>query len=551
MTSGDKTTTVVLSPQTGVLPRTLYVCIAGLACVLLGAGCGRIAQPADTLVYARGGEADQLDPIHTDIGESVKPIVNIFDTLITYDEHTTDRVPGLATSWETSADGLRWTFHLREGVRFHDGTPFDADAVVFTFERLIRDDHPEVHSSMIPYRPDYRDIVAVRAIDRLTVEFELARPSAVFEANLAMFPASIVSPTAVKQQGKRFGTHPVGTGPFRFSRWSRDQELVLEANENYWGGKPGVRRVVFVPILESAVAARQLERGDVHMVDHLPPADLATMSRVPRVTVEEATGMNVAYLSMQNDKPPLDHPKVRQAIAHAIDKRRLIEVAYSGQATPAVNPVPRDMWGWHAGIEDRAFDVERAKQLLAEAQAERGFELPLKLDLFVMGSARPYMQQPLETAVFIKESLRAIGIEARIVVNEISQHFQRLSRGEHQLALAGWSSDNADPDNFLYALLDPDNINDSGGNNISRYRNPEVHRLLLAGKQELDRARRAEIYRQAQELIFADVPLVPLVHTNIAVAERSRVKDYILHPTGLVRLRKVHLEDDQPRAVHP
>lgn len=514
-------------------------------------GCVRIAQPPDTLVYARGGEADQLDPIHTDIGESVKPIVNIFDTLIEYDERTTDRVPGLAKHWETSPDGLRWTFHLRDGVRFHDGTPFDAEAVVFTFDRLIEDNNPHVYSSMIPYRPDYLNIKAVRAINPLTVEFELARPSAVFEANLAMFPASIVSPTAVKQFGKRFGTHPVGTGPFRFDRWTRDQELVLEANDEYWDGKPGVRRVVFVPILESAVAARQLERGDVHMVDHLPPADLATMSHVPGVNVEEATGMNVAYLSMQNDKPPLDHPKVRQAIAHAIDKNRLIEVAYSGRATPAVNPVPRDMWAWNGDIQDRKFDLARAKQLLAEAQAERGFQLPLKLDLFVMGSARPYMQQPLETAVFIKESLREIGIEARIVVNEISQHFQRLSRGEHQLALAGWSSDNADPDNFLYALLDPDNINDSGGNNISRYRNPEVHRLLLAGKQELDRERREQIYRHTQELIFADTPLVPLVHTNIAIAERSRVKDYVLHPTGIVRLRRVQLEDDKPAATSP
>ncbi|MBX3414204.1 MAG: ABC transporter substrate-binding protein [Pirellulales bacterium] len=529
--------------------RLQIICLSlALAACCAIAGCARVAQPPDTLVYARGGEADQLDPIHTDIGESVKPIVNVFDTLIEYDEHTTERVPGLATRWETSEDGLRWTFHLREGVRFHDGTPFDADAVVFTFNRLIQDDHPDVHSSMIPYRPDYRDIVAVRAIDPHTVEFELARPSAVFEANLAMFPASIVSPTAVKQYGKRFGTHPIGTGPFRFSRWTRDQELVLEANEDYWGGPPSVQRVVFVPILESAVAARQLERGDVHMVDHLPPADLATMSHVPGVQVEEATGMNVAYLSMQNDKPPLDHPQVRQAIAHAIDKKRLIEVAYAGRATPAVNPVPRDMWAWNDQIHDRPHDVALARQLLAEAQAERGFELPLKLDLFVMGSARPYMQQPLETAVFIKESLREIGIEARIVVNEISQHFQRLSRGEHQLALAGWSSDNADPDNFLYALLDPDNINDSGGNNISRYRNPEVHRLLLAGKQELDRERREALYRQTQELIFADAPLVPLVHTNIAVAERSRVKDYVLHPTGLVRLRHVRLVDEKSAA---
>lgn len=507
-------------------------------------GCGsRPADDANTLIYARGGESDRLDPIHTDIGESVKVIVNVFDTLITYDQETTELVPSLATEWSTSDDGLRWTFRLREGVRFHDGTPLDAEAVVYSFERLIRDDHPDLHSSMIPYRPDYQDIVAVRALDPLTVEFELAQPSAVFEANLAMFPASIVSPTAARELGRRFATQPVGTGPFRFERWSRDQEIVLVANPDYWDGPPAIERVIFVPINESAVVVRQLSQGGLHLADHLPPAELDALVGQPGVEVQSQVGMNVCYLSMQNDKPPLDNVKVREAIWHAIDKQRLIDVAYAGRAEPAVHVVPPAMWSWHDGIQDRPFDLQRAKELLAEAQAESGFSLPLSLDLFVMATPRPYLPQPLETAMFIKEQLKPLGIDVRIVVNEISQHFQRLSRGEHELALAGWSSDNADPDNFLYQLLDIDNINELGGNNVSRYRNDRVHELLLAGKRELDRDRREAIYREAQELIFADAPLVPLAHTEVRVAQRDDLAGYRLHPTGLVRLRWTHFED--------
>ena len=514
--------------------------------ITLASGCGApTAQtpPSKTLIYARGGESDRLDPIHTDIGESVKVMVNLFDTLITYDEETTDLVPGLATEWTASDDGLRWTFHLREGVRFHDNTPFDAEAVVYSFERLIRDDHPDLHSTMIPYRPDYQNIVAVRTLDPLTVEFELAEPSAVFEANLAMFPASIVSPSAVRRLGRLFATQPVGTGPFRFERWSRDQEIVLVANPDYWDGPPGVERLIFVPINENAVVVRQLLHGGVHLADSLPPAELDALIGQPGIEVQSQVGMNVCYLTMQNDKPPLDQPKVREAIWHAIDKQRLIDVAYAGRAEPAVNILPPTMWGAHDGLTDRAFDLERAKSLLAEAQSEAGFSLPLTLDLFVMGAPRPYVPQPLEAAMFIKEQLKPLGIDVRIVVNEISQHFQRLSRGEHQLALAGWSSDNADPDNFLYSLLDLDNINELGGNNVSRYRNPRVHELLLAGKRELDRERREAIYREAQEQIYADAPLVPLAHTEVRAAQSDQLRGYRLHPTGLVRLRRAQFED--------
>ncbi|MCA9227629.1 MAG: ABC transporter substrate-binding protein [Planctomycetales bacterium] len=510
--------------------------------VLLGGCRGQSASaPADTLIYGRGEDAQSLDPIATDIGESVKVIVNLYDTLVAYDDETLDLVPSLAERWEHSDDGLTWTFHLRPDVLFHDGTPFNAEAVVFTFRRLI-DEQPEfAYTQARPYKPNFSNIADVEAIDERTVQFQLREPSAVFLKNIAMFPASIVSPTAVKQHQEAFGANPVGTGPFRFARWLRDEQLVLEAFDEHWRGKPDLARAIFVPVSESATRVSQLKRGEIHIADNLPPAELDALAQTPGIVLQEQTGLNVAYLTMQTEKPPLDNTKVRQAIAHAIDKPRLVDVAYAGHARPAVNMVPPAMWGHHNELKDRPYDVAQAKQLLEEASAEAGFALPLSLTLSVMSQPRPYMQEPLQTASFIKDALAAIGIDVEIQTKPVNQHFDHLMSGGHELGLAGWSSDNNDPDNFLYSLLDSDNIGEHG-NNLSRYNNPEVHRLLLAAQSELDDAARLKMYLQAQELIFADAPVVPLVHTQVRIAQRDVLKGYLLHPSNLVRLRLARIE---------
>jgi peptide/nickel transport system substrate-binding protein len=380
----------------------------------------------------------------------------------------------------------------------------------------------------------------------LTVEFQLKHPSAVFIANLAMFSGSIVSPTAVKKLGSEFATHPVGSGPFRFVRWTRDQELILEANHDYWDGPPGTERVIFIPVTESAVRIAQLRRGEIHMADNLPPAEVNLLAADANIVVQTTPGMNMAYLAIQNEHPPLDNPKLRRAIAHAIDKQLLIDVAYDGSARPAVNPLPMTMWAWNDEIVDREFSLQRARERVAEAQAESGFELPLELSLYVMVSPRPYMQQPMETAVFIKEALKPIGINVRIVTNEIGQHFQRLSRGEHDLGLAGWSTDNCDPDNFLYQLLDEDNIDNLGGNNNCRYRSAVVHKRLAAAQQELDRDKRETLYREAQKLIFDDAPMVPLTHSDVRLALSREVSGFHLHPTALFRVRRATLVRPSP-----
>jgi len=512
---------------------------------LTSCGGDNLGTGANTLIYGRGGDAEGLDPIHESVGETVKVLVNVYDTLITYDDKTLELVPGLAESWESSDEGLVWTFHLREGVKFHDGTNFNADAVIFSLERLIEgESHPHVHSAVIPFQPSYQVIDKIEAIDPLTVRITLKHPDAVFEQNLCVYAASIVSPTAVKKYGKDFAENPVGTGPFKFVHWNRDEELILERFEDYWRKEPiRLERVIFVPVSESTVRVKQLKRGEIHIADNLPPAELDALEGEPGIRLQEETSLSVGYLAINNERPPLNLPKVRKAIWHAIDKQQLIEDQYVGHATSAVNMVPPAMWAYNDDLTDREHDPQKARTLLEEAAAEHGFSLPLELQLFVMNRPRPYMPLPDRTAVFIKDQLERVSIEVTIVKKDINEHFQSLSRGEHDLGLAGWTNDNNDPDNSLYQLLHSENIH-AKGNNLARFRNAEFDELITAAKQELDRDKRQELYHRAQEIVWNEAPTVPLVHTPGRVAQRDELRGYKLHPSSLVRLRHAYLEGD-------
>jgi peptide/nickel transport system substrate-binding protein len=513
-----------------------------VAALLLLPVLGCTPPKSNTLIYAQPEDPKTLDPINTDIAEAVHVITNLFDTLVTYDDQTTDIVPSLAASWETSEDGLTWTFHLQEGVTFHDGTPCNAAAVKLSLDRLIVADHPLAYDKARPYQASYNMLAEVLAPDEQTVVLKLHHPSAILLANLAMFPASICSPAALKEQGADFAEHPVGTGPFRFVKWSRDQQLVCAAFDQHWRGRPKIDTLIWVPVKENATRVQRLERGEVHVAENLAPPDMEHLARNPNLQVLEQVGLNVAYLTMQTEKPPLDNRQVREAIYLAIDKPTLIKVGYAGHAQPAKSMVPPAMWGHDDALVDHSFDPARAKQLLQEAAAESGFTLPLKLDLSVMAQARPYLPQPAAIAGFLKDSLREIGIDAEITPRNVNQHFDALMAGKHELGLAGWNSDNSDPDNFLYSLLDPDNIS-ALGNNLSRWRNDRFHELLLAGQRESDEAMRLAIYKEAQQIVLDEMPVVPLAHTNLRAAHANRLKGYSLHPTGLIRLRGAYFED--------
>jgi peptide/nickel transport system substrate-binding protein len=330
------------------VPTLTRLLLAAPLLVIAGCGCTGSGSPpsgTSTLIYAQPEDPKTLDPINTDIAEAVHVITNLFDTLVTYHDETTELVPALAERWETSDDGLAWTFHLRPGVNFHDGTPLNSEAVEVSLARLIEPQHPLAFDKARPYQPSYNMIAAIETPDEQTVVLRLKHPSAILLANLAMFPASIVSPAALEQHRAGFAEHPVGTGPFRFVKWRRNQQLVCAANDDYYAGRPQIDNLVWVPVKENATRVQRLARSEVHVAENLTPAELDSLAGNPRLIVAEQVGMNVAYLTMQMEKPPLDNLKVRQAIYMALDKQLLIKVGYGGHAEPAVTVVPPSMWG--------------------------------------------------------------------------------------------------------------------------------------------------------------------------------------------------------------
>jgi peptide/nickel transport system substrate-binding protein len=526
--------------------------------LLIATGCGG-GGGKDVLIYAQSDDPKTLDPINTDIAEAVHVITNVFDTLVTYDEVTTDLVPSLAESWKTSDDGLTWTFKLRPGVQFHDGSPCNAAAVKLTFDRLLVPladtpdknskqpglvAHPHVYDAARPYQSAYSMIKGVETPDDSTVVFQLSHPSAIFLNNLAMFPASISSSQGLDEFGRKFAEHPIGTGPFKFVKWDRGQKLVLERFEQHWRGPAKIKTLIVVPVQENATRMQRLERGEIHIAEGLSPAELDVLAKNEKLVVQSHEAMNVAYLTMNVEKSPLGNRKVREAIALAIDKKTLLQVGYGGNAQVGVSMVPPTMWGHDKTLEDRPFDLAKAKQLMEDAAAEEGLKLPVKLELSVMNQARIYLQQPQPMAKFLKDSLAAIGIELSIRGRDVSEHFRALMAGEHQLGLAGWNSDNNDPDNFLYSLCDQDNISDAG-NNLSRFRSDRLHELLIAGQKEMDKEKRLKIYSDAQRLILQEVFVVPLAHTQIRTAHVKGLAGFHLHTTALVRFRNAHFEAAQ------
>lgn len=522
-----------------VLALPLLVC-AG--CPDQGSGGGGSSGGAKgTLTWGSGADPVTLDPADATDGESVKPIANLFDTLVRYKEGTTEVEPCLATAWTVSDDKLTWTFTLREGVEFHDGTACDAAAVAFSFERQRDPQHPFHQGEFVYWHDQFSVVQKVEATDAKTVVFRLERPFVPFLANLAMFTASIVSPAqfeALKGKEPGFAALPVGTGPFKLKEWRRGEALVLEAFDGYWGGRPKLDRLVFRTVPDNTSRVKLLQKGDLDAVDGLNPADVVELQSSPGVKVVREPGMNTAYLALNNLKAPFDDQRVREAVALALDLGTVSDKLYEGLAIPAANLLPPMIPGWNGELQPRAQDRERAKQLLAAAGHPDGLETRL----WTMTNPRPYMPQPDKVAQYVKGALQQVGIKVTIVPQEWASYLQEIQKGEHEMCFMGWIGDNGDADNFLYVLLDKENTTPGSASNYAFYRSDEVHELLVGARSEFDLEKRAGMYRQAQELIHRDVPIVPLVHNENKVALRERVHGFRLHPTGLLRFHGVTAE---------
>ncbi|MNW31217.1 Heme-binding protein A precursor [compost metagenome] len=500
----------------------------------------------DTLIFGRGGDSVALDPGIVTDGESLKIAQQVFDTLLSYEPGSTKVQPSLAESWEVTEDGLTYTFKLRQGVKFHDGTDFNAEAVVFNFERWgnpgseykFEGDSFDYYDSMFGSE-ESRVIKEVTAVDEHTVQFTLNQPQAPFLQNIAMSSFGIASPTAVKEKTTNFKSEPVGTGPFVFKEWKRNDSITLEKNPDYWQeGLPKLNKVIVRSIPDNTARFNALQNGEIDIMEDLNADDLTVLESNANLQKIERPSFNVGYVGFNTKKKPFDDKKVRQALNHAVNKQAIVDAFFGGSAQVAKNPLPPTLWGYNDEIQDYAYDPEKAKALLAEAGHPDG--IAETLTFYAMPVSRPYMPDGRKVAEAIQADLEKIGVTVSIQSPEWATYLDDLKVGKKDdLYMLGWTGDNGDPDNFIYTLLDKDTI---PGNNRSFYVNEELHTILVEAQKEVDQDKRAELYKQAQVIIKEDAPWIPLVHTTPLMAASSNLKGYTPSPTGSEPYASIYFE---------
>ncbi len=501
-----------------------------------------LAQNESRIVIGLQAEPVALDPAQLSDYNSSRAAMPMFEGLVRFKDGSTELEPALAESWEVSEDGLTYTFTMREGVTFHDGTPVDAEAAKFSFERQIDPEHPYHDTGEFAYAEFTLGMIdSVEVQDPMTLQVTLENPFAPFLSNLAMHAASLVSPAALEQYGRDFAQNPVGTGPYRFVSWQRGTELVLERNPDYWRGAPEVERLVYRPIVEDQARLAALESGEIDFTVNLPVDDLPRLREDPAFRFEEQAGMHTWYLVFNVKKEPFDDPLVRKAVAHAIDRQAIVEALLGGTGELAQNLLPPVVWSYTEDVEQYPYDPERAQELLAEAGYPDGFEVE-----FWIPQSGSGMQQPVAMGTVIQDFLSRVGITANIQQFEWGTYLDRVIVPEDQAESVpamfemSWVGDNGDPDNFLYILLSGDQF-PANGFNLGYYNNPEVDEILRTARQTTDQEARIPLYEEAQRLLMADLPIVPVDHEAQIVVMDSSIEGFTPHPTGVFRFETVRL----------
>ncbi len=494
-----------------------------------GAGIPVLARLTGTgsdnaLIYARARDSETLDPALALHEESYKVIANIFEGLVRFKPGTTEVEPCLAKSWRISPDAREWTFYLRRDVKFHDGTPFNAEAVRFSIERQM----PPYRQNNTPYAAfTFGMVETIDVPDPYTVKFVLKYPYAPFLRNLAM-PASapIVSPTAATTLGDDFGDRPVGTGPYRFDHWEKDKYITLKAYQDYWGDPAEIQSLTFKVIKNNRFRSLALKLGWADIIDGLTTTDIRFLEG-KGCAVLERPGQDLNYLGFFTDKKPFDDPEIRRAVSMAVDRRQIVDGFFQGAVFEANGPLPPGVMGYDPDLNNFPYDPEGAKKILAD----NGYPHGLKITMLTYEDSRPYNPSGGEKlAARLQADLARVGIEVAVKVYPWHQYKEALLNKEGNAFLYGWISDNGDPDNFLYTLLSSSQI--ENGLNSARYRNQEVDLLLARAQQETEPLLREQMYRRAIAIICRDAPWIFLNHSKKLAATVPEIKGFQINADG-------------------
>ncbi|MCO7515607.1 ABC transporter substrate-binding protein [Pseudomonas guariconensis] len=482
----------------------------------------------DTAQYTSATDNDAAEPI--------------YNRLVEFERGGTAVQPALATAWQVSEDGLRYTFQLREGVKFHgnkDFTPsrdFNADDVLFTFQRMLDRQHPfrKAYPTEFPYFVSMgldKNIAHIEKSGPLSVTFTLNTVDAAFIQNLAMSFASILSAEYADYllaQGRPsdINQKPIGTGPFVFQRYQKDSQIRYKGNKDYWAAQEvKIDNLVFSINIDPSVRIQKLRRNECQVTLHPRPADLPTLKADSSLQILQKPGFNLGYIAYNTQHPPFDRLEVRQAMDMAVNKQAIVQAVYQEAGQLAVNAMPPTQWSYDDSIEDAGFDPDKARALLKAAGVEEGTEVTL----WAMPVQRPYNPNAKLMAEMLQADWGKVGLKVRIVSYEWGEYLKRMKNGEHDIALIGWTGDNGDPDNWLGTLYSCDAI---GSNNYSQWCDQEYDTLVKQAKQVTDREQRTALYQQAQQRLKQQVPITPVAHSTVNQPISAKVVDFKVSPFG-------------------
>jgi peptide/nickel transport system substrate-binding protein len=478
-----------------------------------------------------------LDPQQETAASGKMVLSNVFDRLVSLDT-SMELVPSLAKDWDISDDGLTYTFYLEEGVTFHDGTPFNAEAVKFSFDRLL---DPDTGSAFFG---DYEMIDSIEVIDDSTVEFTLEYAHGPFLRRLAMVEAAIVSPTAVEELGADFSSNPVGAGPFTVTDYVAGERLVLTRNEDYWGELPKLETVNFTFIAEEQARVSALLAGDTDFETIIPPSLLSMVEADPNMVIERGPTLFPEWVGFNVEKAPFDDVLVRRAVGYAVDMDTMLEGIFLGVGVRSTQPVAPGVFGFDESIEPIPYDPDMARDLLAQAGWE-DTDGDGVVDKDGQKFSVEFKVMPLTEIQRLAESVQAymadVGMEANIVVEDWGAYLADLGAGNMNMFVLGQENPMGDADATLGILFHSEQID---VNNTTRYNNPDMDRLIDEERRETDPDARLALLKEAVNLVVDDALHVPTFVREHVMAHHQKVKGFVLHPSDtFLKLDTVYIEE--------
>ncbi|MEK6709136.1 MAG: ABC transporter substrate-binding protein [Nitrospinota bacterium] len=478
------------------------------------------------LNFTQGPEPKSLDlALHPNGSIDITAQVPIYDALLSQGVNG-EIHPALATSWAFK-NPTTVVFKLRQGVRFHDGTPFNAAAVKFNLERTLNHKRSRLNEYI-------RMIKEVRVLSDSEVEIELKFAFASFLSHLAHTVASFGSPEAIQKHGEEFGRNPVGAGPFVFKEWVSGEYIKYAANPGYWGGRPAIDELVYRVVPEATTRVLQLRAGQLQLGCFLPPAQQNEVRNDPGLSLVKSPLFRTIFIGMNNQVKPFDNRLVRQAMNHAVDTKTIIEKVMLGSGTPLGGPFGPTVWGYDPEFEKMGYryDPERAKQLLKEAGFPNGFEVE-----FWHPTGR-YTDDKL-AAEAIQDYLAKVGVRAKLKTGNWSLIAPAVRNGKAPMYFYGWGVVTGDADMALYYKFHSSMWGPPG--NYDRYKNPQVDKRLDEARQEIDAAKRKAIYKEVAKQVVEDAPWVFFKQEEMLCGQSKKLSGVVYHPSQSLFFHKARL----------